>query len=259
VEGEDLKRKDDIYHADNWIFGMNPVHEAIMSGQRISALYTCRQASADIKRLLEAVQQSIPVKFVEREFFDRRFQKAHQGIAALVERKTTITLEELINLPVTAKETAFFLVLDLIEDPHNFGALLRVADAAGMHGVIFQKHRSAPVTGVVAKASAGAVAHVNLVKVVNIKHALEKMKQHGITIIGADGSSAHTIWDMDMRVPLSLVVGSEGTGLRRTVRDMCDALIRIPMIGRVDSLNVSVATGVIAYEIVRQRSGIHGQ
>jgi 23S rRNA (guanosine2251-2'-O)-methyltransferase len=150
----------------------------------------------------------------------------------------------------------FFLVLDGIEDPRNFGAILRVADAAGVHCVVFQTRRSAGITPVVSKASAGAVEHVPLVNVVNIKHALRTMKDQDVTIIGAEASASMTFWDADMKGPVAFVVGSEGQGLRRTVQEQCDVVVSLPMAGKVNSLNVSVATGIMAYELIRQRRGV---
>ncbi len=238
---------------DLWIYGINPVGEALRSGRRIITLYTLAQ-KGHAKDIVEAARaKGIPVKSMDRKFFDDRFHKGHQGIAAIVERKKTIGIEELMEIPGRKGETPFFLILDLIEDPRNFGAILRVADAAGMHGVVFQSHRSAGITPVVSKSSAGALEHVNLVEMPNIKHAMEKMKRADITLIGAEAGADRALWDIDMRVPLALVVGSEGEGLRRTVREMCDHLVTLPLHGAVNSLNVSVATGILAYEVLRQR------
>jgi 23S rRNA (guanosine2251-2'-O)-methyltransferase len=237
-----------------WLYGLNPVMEAIKSGRKISALYISKQRHEDIRKITEVAEtKNIPVKFAERDFFDGRFHKGHQGIAAVVEKKKFLSIEDLLEMPAQKSETPFFFILDLIEDPRNFGAILRVADAAGVHGVVFQSHRSAGVTSIVSKASAGALEYVNLVEVVNIKHAIDKMKKEDIIIIGAEADSETNMWDADMRSPLALVIGSEGQGLRRTVRGMCDVVVKFPMKGRVNSLNVSVAAGVLSYEVVRQR------
>ncbi|MCL0051661.1 RNA methyltransferase [Thermodesulfovibrionales bacterium] len=132
--------------------------------------------------------------------------------------------------------------------------MLRVADATGIHGVVFQSRRSAGITPVVVKASAGAVEHVNLVEVTNIKHSIGKMKESGILIVGAEVGSEMRLWNVDMNRPLALVIGSEGRGLRRTVKDMCDLLVTLPMKGEINSLNVSVAAGILSYEVMRQRT-----
>lgn len=237
-----------------WLYGINPVLEAVKSGRKIITLYISKQRHEDIRKIMEEAEvKKIPIKFAEKDFFDSRFHKGHQGIAAIVEQKRLLGIDELLNIPVKKCEVPFFVVIDLIEDPRNFGAILRVADAAGVHGIVFQSHRSAGVTSIVSKSSAGALEHVNLVKVVNIKHAINKMKRADITIIGAEADSELTIWDVNMKVPLAFVIGSEGKGLRKTVREMCDLVVGLPMMGKVKSLNVSVAMGILSYEVLRQR------
>ncbi len=239
---------------EEWLYGFNPVLEAIKSGRKITSIYISKQRHENIRKITEEAEaRKIPIKFAERDFFDSRFHKGHQGIAALVAQKKLLSIDELLAIPEKREESAFFLILDLIEDPRNFGAILRVADAAGVHGVVFQSHRSAGITPAVSKASAGALEHVNLAEVVNIKHAIDKMKKLDITIIGAEAGSELTPWDIDMKAPLAFVIGSEGEGLRRTVREMCDFVVSLPMRGMVNSLNVSVATGIMAYEVMRQR------
>ncbi len=237
-----------------WLYGFNPVLEAIKSGRKIKTVYIYKQRHEQLQKIIEmANTEGITVEFAEREFFDTRFHKGHQGVAAVVEKKGFLALDELLSIPEKKGEPAFFIILDLIEDPRNFGAILRVADAAGAHGVIFQSHRSAGITPVVSKASAGAIEHVNLTEVVNIKHAIEKMKKLDITIVGAEADSELTLWDIDLKTPIAIIIGSEGQGLRKTVREMCDLVVSLPMRGRVNSLNVSVATGILSYEVIRQR------
>ena len=243
-----------IHDKGDWTYGINPVLEAIKSGRRINTVYVYDQGRQTLSMLIEAARANgIPVKFESKKFFDGRFQKGHQGIAASVGKRKTISIEDLLNIPARKGEVPFFMVLDSIEDPRNFGAILRVADAARVDGVVFQSHRSAGITPVTAKASAGALEHVNLAETVNIKHAMEKMKKADIVLIGAEAGTGKTLWNIDFRVPLALVVGSEGAGLRRTVRDMCDMTVSLPMKGTVNSLNVSVAAGILAYEVMRQR------
>lgn len=237
-----------------WLYGFNPVMEAIRSGRKIKTVYISRQRHEQIQKIIELAEtEGIPVEFVERDFFDTMFHKGHQGIAAVVEKKKFLSIEDLLEIPAKKGEIPFFLILDLIEDPRNFGAILRVADAAEVHGVVFQSHRSAGITSVVSKASAGALEYVNLAEVVNIKHAIDKMKMLDITIIGAEAGSKLTPWDIDMKGPMAFVIGSEGLGLRKTVREMCDFVVSLPMRGKVNSLNVSVATGILSYEVLRQR------
>jgi 23S rRNA (guanosine2251-2'-O)-methyltransferase len=250
VEGI-MQRTDDRH---DWIYGVNPVSEAIRSGRKIAVVYVHEQGRRHLSTIIEAARASgITVKFETKDFFEARFRKGHQGIAASVDKKETIAVEELLEIPARKAEIPFFIVLDTIEDPGNFGAIMRVADASGAHGIVFQSHRSARISPVVAKSSAGALEHVNLVETVNIKHAMEKMKKKDILLVGAEAGTDRTLWDLDMRSPLALVLGSEGEGLRRTVREMCDVTVSLPMKGTVNSLNVSVAAGILAYEVVRQR------
>jgi 23S rRNA (guanosine2251-2'-O)-methyltransferase len=167
--------------------------------------------------------------------------------------KVSWSLQELLEIPFKKNEAALFLVLDCIEDTRNFGALLRVADAAGIHGVVVQSHRSATLNPLVSKVSAGAVEYVPVSVVPNIKHAIHEMKKRGIKIIGTDVNAEQTVWATDFKEPLALIIGSEGKGLRKTVKTLCDVLISIPMKGRINSLNVSVATGIVVFEIMRHR------
>ena len=238
-----------------YIYGVNPVSEALKSGGRIRTLFIHRSTTNLLGPLIaQAETRHIPVKHVEKEFFDAKFGKGHQGIAASVAPKKVLEIDELLDSVILKNATPFFVVLDCIEDPRNFGAILRVADAAGVNGIVFQSRRSAGLTPVVYKASAGAIEHIDLAEVVNIKHALTTMRERDIYIIGAEADSSTSLWDVNLKKPLAVIVGSEGEGMRRTVRDMCDIVVTIPMKGTVNSLNVSVATGVIAYEVMRQRS-----
>jgi 23S rRNA (guanosine2251-2'-O)-methyltransferase len=237
-----------------WLYGFNPVLEAIKSGRKIKTVYISKQRHEHIQKIIEmANAEGIPVEFAERDFFDTRFHKGHQGVAAVVAQRRLLSIDELLIIAERSGEAQFFLVLDLIEDPRNFGAILRVADAAGVHGVVFQSHRSAGITPIVSKASAGALEYVNLAEVVNIKHAIDKMKRLNITIVGAEAGAELTPWKIDMKGPMAFVIGSEGQGLRKTVREVCDFVVSLPMRGKVNSLNVSVATGILSYEVIRQR------
>lgn len=240
---------------DEWLYGINPIIEAIKSGRKLRAIYISGKRHEQKEAIIKiAKDREIALHFTEKDFFDSRFPKGHQGIAAIIQKRVSHTIDELLKIPLEKGELPFFILLDCIEDPRNFGAILRVADATGAHGVIYQSHRSVGLTDVASKASAGASEYVNLVEVVNIKHAIEKIKKSDISIIGAEAGSNLTLWDIDMKPPLALVVGSEGKGLRRTVAQMCDLLVNIPMKGNINSLNVSMATGILCYEVVRQRN-----
>ena len=172
----------------------------------------------------------------------------------LVEAREYRSIEELMSIPSKKGQIPLFLILDCLEDPRNFGAILRVADAGGVHGVVIQSHRSVALSPEAVKASAGAAEYVPVAMVSNIKHAMREMKEDGMTVIGAEAEGGKPIWEMDLQAPLVVVIGSEGKGLRRTVREGCDLLASLPMRGRVNSLNASVASGIIIFEVMRQRS-----
>jgi 23S rRNA (guanosine2251-2'-O)-methyltransferase len=241
---------------DEWIYGLNPVLEAIRSGRQIKSVFLSRsrrEGVAEIER--EMLSRGIALKKTDPFFFDSRFPKGHQGIAAVVVPREYADLEQMLDIPSKKNEIPFFLVLDCVEDPRNFGAILRTADAGGVHGVVIQSHRSAALVPEAIKASAGASEHIPVAMVANIKHAIKEMRGQGILIVGAEAGTDRPIWDIDLRTPLALVIGSEGKGLRKTVKDDCDVLASLPMRGKVGSLNVSVAAGVMIYAIIYQRSG----
>ena len=237
-----------------WIYGLNPVLEALRARKNIKEVYISSGRHEKfflIKK--ETESRGIALRIVDAAFFNERFPKGHQGIAVKVSEKGYMDLYELLNIPEKRNEIPFFLILDCIEDPGNVGAILRSADAAGVHGVIVQEHRSAGLSPAVSKASAGAVEYVPVSQVSNIKHAISEMKEREITIIGAEGGLGNMPWDVDFSVPAGLVIGSEGRGLRKTVAEKCDFIVSIPMRGRVNSLNVSVAGAVLMFEVLRQR------
>lgn len=241
--------------SDNeWIYGLNPVLEAVRAGRFIKCIFVSsgrRDRVSEIRK--ETEEKKIPVKILEPIFFDRSFPKGHQGVAAEVSSKDYMPLDELLDIPLKKDRIPFFLIIDCIEDPRNFGAILRVADAAGIHGVVIQSHRSVTLSSEVSKVSAGASEYVPVSLAPNIKHAMYEMKERGITMVGAEAGAKDSLWDIDFTVPLALVVGSEGKGLRKTIGALCDVLVSIPMQGKINSLNVSVATGILAFEIIRQR------
>jgi 23S rRNA (guanosine2251-2'-O)-methyltransferase len=178
---------------------------------------------------------------------------AHQGIVAFVRERKFLALEDLLNAPTGPSGSKFLLALDGVEDPHNLGALLRSADGSGIDGVILPERRSAPLSAVTAKSSAGASEHVRIAQVVNITRALETMKKQNIWIVGLDERGTPDYTDFDFQQDVCLVLGSEGSGLHDLVKRTCDHLLRIPMAGSVSSLNVSVAGAVVMYEAMRQR------
>jgi 23S rRNA (guanosine2251-2'-O)-methyltransferase len=237
-----------------WIYGLNPVLEALRARSNIKEVYI---SSGRHEKLFvikkETESRGIALRIVDAAFFNERFPKGHQGIAVKVSEKGYMDLYELLNIPEKRNEIPFFLILDCIEDPGNVGAILRSADATGVHGVIVQEHRSAGLSPAVSKASAGAVEYVPVSQVSNIKHAISEMKEREITIIGAESGSGNMPWDVDFSVPAGIVIGSENRGLRKTVSEKCDFVASIPMKGMVNSLNVSVASAVLMFEVLRQR------
>jgi 23S rRNA (guanosine2251-2'-O)-methyltransferase len=233
------------------IFGIHPVSEALRAG-RVKVLTVAGPGSDRLRRLADvAVERGVTIRRVSREHLDRLVPGAvHQGVVAEVIPSPTARLADL-----TSAESGppLIVVLDGVEDPHNVGAILRTVDAVGASGVVRQTRRAAPLAGAASKASAGAVQHVRVAEVVNVARAVEELKEAGVWTVGLDGSAETPYYDVDLTLPTALVVGAEGHGLRRLVRERCDLVAAIPMAGHVQSLNVSVAAAVVLYEAVRQR------
>jgi len=239
---------------EQWLYGINPVLEAIMAGGKIKSIHISHGRQRKVSKIInEAEKAGLPIKIEEKDFFSKTFPKGHQGVAARILQKEYIDLEELLKMPARKNEKAFFVLLDCIEDPRNLGAILRTAEAGGVHGIILQSHRSAGLVPAVYRASAGAVEYVPLARVSNLKYAIDVLRDEGVWIYGADIDGKDALWDADFTRPAAIVLGSEGKGLRRIVRQRCDYILRIPLRGRVTSLNVSVAAGILIFEILRQR------
>ena len=243
------------------VFGINPVLEALRAGRvrrvRVGPRGDKRDSRMD-EALALAQSSRIPVERVEQAALDRAARGGvHQGIVAELEAPENHSVEELVA--AAAPQSPLIVVLDGVEDPHNVGAILRSADAAGAHGVVRQARHAASLDGVAAKASAGALSHVRIATVVNIARALDELKDAGVWTIGFVGDAAEDYDVVDFTLPTAIVVGGEGEGLRRLTRDRCERLVRIPMSGAVSSLNVSVATGVALFEAARQRRAGRGK
>ena len=233
------------------IYGINPVLEAIKA-RRAREIWVAQRADDRLQRLLEeAAQHSVRIRYVTRDELDEASKRgAHQGVVAEVERRTETPIADLAQ----AKDgQPLIVVLDEVEDPHNVGAILRTVDACGASGVIRQTRRAASLDGAAAKASAGAVNYVPVADVVNIARSLDELKKAGVWTVGLDAGAKMAYYEWDLTLPTAIVVGAEGHGLRRLVRERCDQVVGIPMLGHVGSLNVSVATAVVLYEAVRQR------
>jgi 23S rRNA (guanosine2251-2'-O)-methyltransferase len=237
------------------VYGINPVLEALRAG-RVTAVRVGQRGGGRIQELLAlAAERGVRVQRVDSQLLDRLARGGvHQGVVADIDdAPADYSVEELVRGTASA---ALIVVLDGVEDPHNVGAILRTADAAGANGVVMQHRRSAALGGAAAKASAGAVAHVKIAQVVNIARALDELKDSGIWTVGLADDGATNYDEIDFLMPSAIVVGAEGSGLRRLVREKCDFTARIPMSGHVSSLNVSVATGIVLFEARRQREAI---
>jgi 23S rRNA (guanosine2251-2'-O)-methyltransferase len=244
------------------LYGLHPVEEAIRAGTRpLDHVSVAREREARRDARMEAVLELCRAKGIRvatepRDQLTRHAKTdAHQGIVAFLRERKFLALEDLLNTPAGPIGFRFFLALDGVEDPHNLGALLRSADGAGVDGIILPERRSAPLSGVTAKTSAGASEHVRIAQVVNLTRALETLKKNHVWIVGLDERGTPDYSDFDFKQDCCLVLGSEGSGLHELVKRTCDHLLRIPMAGSVSSLNVSVAGAVVMYEAMRQRRG----
>ena len=239
------------------IEGRNAVIEAYRAGRPIDKLFIldgCQDGPIlTIKR--EAKAKQTPVKFVTKERLDQLSETGkHQGVIAYAAAYEYATVEEILDNARQKGEAPFLFLLDNIEDPHNLGAIIRTANLAGAHGVIVPKNRAAGLTAVVAKTSAGALNFTPVARVTNLAKTIEELKKEGIWFVCADMGGT-TMYDVNLKGPIGLVIGNEGEGVGRLVKEKCDMVASIPMKGDIDSLNASVAAGVLAYEIVRQRLG----
>lgn len=237
------------------VYGINPVVEALKAG-RVRRLKVSARSDRRMDEILTlAAQRRIPIDRVDPHALDRASKGGvHQGVVAEIASAPEYSVADLIP---PSEGAPLIVVLDGIEDPHNVGAILRTSDAAGVSGVVRQTRHSAALDGVVGKASAGALAHVRIATVVNIARAIEELQEASVWTIGLAGDADALYTEVDWTLPSAIVLGAEGTGLRRLVRERCDRLVRVPMRGAVASLNVSVAAGVVLYEAVRQRAGGH--
>jgi 23S rRNA (guanosine2251-2'-O)-methyltransferase len=234
------------------VYGLNPVLEALRAG-RVRRLRVGRRADHRVEGVLTLARQNgVAIEHVDAHVLERAARGGvHQGIVAELAAAREYDVAELVA--AAPPDVPLIVVLDGIEDPHNVGAILRTVDAAGGHGVVRQERHAASLDGVVGKASAGAVAHVRIATVVNIARAIAELKEAGVWTIGLAGDAPNRYDQVDLTLPTAFVLGAEGSGLRRLVRERCDRLVSIPMRGAVDSVNVSVAAGVVLFEAARQR------
>lgn len=240
---------------ENIVEGRNAVLEAFRSGKPVDRLYVLDGCQDGPVRTIvrEAKKQDTVLKFVEKERLNQLSETGkHQGVIAFTAAYEYAEVSDMLKLARERNEDPFLFLLDGIEDPHNLGAIIRTANLAGAHGVVIPKHRAAGLTAAVARASAGAVNYTPVARVTNLKRTMEELKKEGVWFVCAD-MGGELMYRLNLRGPVGLVIGNEGEGVGRLVKEACDFTASIPMKGDIDSLNASVAAGVLAYEIVRQR------
>lgn len=241
--------------AEEWLIGKNPIIEAFRSGRSINKLFIAEhlnaKATEEIQRL--AKKQGVIIKQVPKKKLDQLVEGKHQGMVAAVAAYDYARIDDLFARAEEKGEEPFFILLDEIEDPHNLGSILRTADAAGVHGVIIPKHRAVGLTSVVAKTSAGAIEYIPVARVTNMAQTIEELKSRHVWVVGTDMEASQDYRKLEGDIALALVIGNEGKGMSRLVREKCDWTIRLAMRGQVSSLNASVAASLLMYEVFRKR------
>lgn len=237
------------------IIGKNPVMEALKSGRSINKIFVSEQLNKNVQQTLQqmtkaanAVMQKVP-----KQKLDQLSKDNHQGVIAYVAAYKYAEIEDLFQLAEEKNEAPFFIVLDELEDPHNLGSILRTADATGVHGVIIPKRRSVGLTSTVAKTAAGAMEHVPVARVTNIANTMDMLKEKGVWIAGTAGDGQEDYRTLDGEIPIAIVIGNEGKGVSRLVKQKCDWTVSLPMKGHNSSLNASVACSLLLYEVYRTR------
>ncbi|WP_124101111.1 23S rRNA (guanosine(2251)-2'-O)-methyltransferase RlmB [Ruminococcus sp. Marseille-P6503] len=236
------------------IVGRNPVIEALKAGKLIDLIFVSSEAGGSISLICSmAGEKGIPVKQVNEQKLDGMCSgSSHQGVIAVGACAEYVEIEDILRIAAERGEDPFVIICDEIEDPHNLGAIIRTAEAAGAHGIIIPKRRSASLNHTVFKTSAGAASWLPVARVANLASAVDKLKENGVWIYGTDGGG-EDYSGVSMTGPAGLVIGSEGFGMGRLLKEKCDFLLKLPMAGKITSLNASVAAGIFMYEIVRQR------
>ncbi len=237
------------------LIGRNPVSEALKSGADIDKIYVKKDADGSLLPILKKARAiKIPISEVDRRKLDEMAGgENHQGIIAQIPAESYKSVDDILNNAKNSGEAPFVIILDKITDPHNLGSIIRTAHCVGAHGVIIAKHGSAGLNAIVAKTAAGATMYTPVARVTNIARTLDELKEKGLWIVGAD-MNGESMYKVDMKGSLGLVIGNEGEGISRLVREKCDFIAEIPMWGKIDSLNASVAAAVLMYEARRQQS-----
>lgn len=241
------------------IIGKNPVMEALRSGRSVNKVFVSEQLNRnahgklkDLAKTAETIVQQVPKNKLDQLADGGN----HQGVIAYVAAYQYAALDDLYEKAKSRDESPFFIILDELEDPHNLGSILRTADATGVHGVIIPKRRSVGLTATVAKTAAGAIEHIPVVRVTNIANTIEELKQKNVWVVGTDADGTEDYRELDGGIPIALVIGNEGKGMSRLVKEKCDWNVSLPMKGQVSSLNASVACSLLLYEVYRKRHPI---
>ncbi len=236
--------------------GRNSVLELLESGKDINKLYISDgEKHGSIHKIIAlAKERKVVINKVDKYKLDKMSQtENHQGVIAIVPPYEYCDVDDILEQAKSKNEKAFILILDGIEDPHNLGSIIRTAETAGVHGIIIPKRRAAAVNSTVSKVSAGAVEHIKIARVNNINEAIKYLKENDIWVCGTDMNTNTYYYDQDYKMPVAIVIGSEGFGMSRLVKENCDFLVKIPMKGKITSLNASVSAGIVMYEVVKQR------
>lgn len=241
---------------DDQVEGRNPVLELLESGRDINKIFVTRgEKHGSINKILAIAKERriIVVEKDKKQMQEMAQEENYQGVIAIVPPFEYVEVEDILDVAKERNEDPFILILDGIEDPHNLGSIIRTAETAGVHGIIIPKRRAASVNSTVNKASAGAVEHMKIARVTNITDAIDKLKNAGLWICGTDVSTNKYYYNQDLTGPLGIVIGNEGNGISDKVKKNCDFLVKIPMKGKIESLNAAVSTGIVVYESVKQR------
>ncbi|MFB1083219.1 23S rRNA (guanosine(2251)-2'-O)-methyltransferase RlmB [Jeotgalibacillus sp. JSM ZJ347] len=246
--------------SEEFIGGKNPVLEALRAGREINKIWIGEGSQkGQMQQVIQlAKEANVLVQFVPKKKIDQLMDGQHQGVVASIAAYEYAEMDDVFALAEKKGEDPFILILDELEDPHNLGSIMRTADAVGVHGIIIPKRRAVGLTATVAKASTGAIEHVPVVRVTNLSRTLDELKDKGLWIAGTDTKGSEDYRRFDGTMPVGLIIGSEGKGMSRILRDKCDFLIHLPMSGHVTSLNASVAASILMYEIYRRRHPLEG-
>ncbi|MGX1195528.1 23S rRNA (guanosine(2251)-2'-O)-methyltransferase RlmB [Metabacillus sp. SLBN-84] len=241
--------------AEEYIIGRNTVIEALKSTRNVYKIWMAENSvkgqAQQIAQL--AKEKGITIQTVPKKKIDQMAEGNHQGVVAQVAAYEYAEVDDILKAAADKGEAPFILILDEIEDPHNLGSIMRTADATGAHGIIIPKRRAVGLTTTVAKLSTGAIEYIPVARVTNLSRTIEELKERGVWIVGTDAKGSDDYRSMDGKMPLGLVIGSEGKGMGRLIKEKCDFLVNLPMAGRVTSLNASVAAGLLMYEVYRKR------